>query len=149
MPFVEAAKHNTIGIVGTRRRDTWDDYNKLVIAFDKIYTDQTIISGGCPQGGDRFAEIIALSLVMDVSVGELWKLNKDQRTELIQKHNVPIRIYGAEWDRYGKAAGLSRNGHIASFSDVLLAIRSEDRTGGTEDTIAKMLQLGKKVIADI
>lgn len=49
-----------IGIIGSRRRDGLADLAKVERAFKSIYqVGDTIVSGGCPQGGDRFAEILA------------------------------------------------------------------------------------------
>src|SRR5882762_2717296 len=64
-----------VGIVGTRRRDTIEDYKTVLQTFVKETCRLTggdmcgwlslaqerivIVSGGCKQGGDRFAETIA------------------------------------------------------------------------------------------
>ena len=107
-----------IGIVGSRRRNTKEDYQKVEEAFLKIYKDgDSICSGGCSKGGDRFAEQIAI------------------------KFKVPIKIFPARWDLYGRAAGFKRNTTIAQESDILIACRSLDMTGGTEDTIRKFKKL--------
>ncbi len=103
-----------IGIVGSRRRDTNEDFLKINNAFLlNFYEGDAIVSGGCPKGGDRFAEIIA------------------------EKYKVPITIYKPNWKKYGHGAGLIRNTDIAKESDILIACVSEDRKGGTEDTIKK------------
>ncbi len=104
----------TIGIIGSRRRNSEDDYKLVLKQFQSIYKDgDEIVSGGCPQGGDRFAEYIAKTF------------------------QIPITIYYAQWDKLGKRAGYARNGDIASNSDVLIACVAADRTGGTENTIKK------------
>jgi hypothetical protein len=111
----------TIGIVGSRRRNSHADYLEVLAAFDICYdVGDEIVSGGCPQGGDAFAEVIA------------------------KKRQVPIKIYYAAWDRLGRRAGFARNGDIARDADVLIACAAHDRTGGTEDTIRKFLKFGKK-----
>ena len=105
-----------LGIVGTRRRNTDKDYKIVEKAYLKIcktFNIHHIISGGCQKGGDRFAEIIA------------------------RKFGLPITIYHADWKRYGRSAGFERNTYIAEDSTILLACVAKDRTGGTEDTIAK------------
>jgi hypothetical protein len=120
-----------IGIVGSRRRDTDFDLKQVEEIFLSLYGKEdkdmnfrgcpdTIISGGCPKGGDRFAEIIA------------------------KKYNIPIIIYYADWKKYGKVAGFIRNTDIARESDILIACVALDRKGGTEDTIKKYLKLNKK-----
>jgi hypothetical protein len=105
----------TIGIVGSRRRDSWEDYWKVECAFWKVYEEgDTIVSGGCKRGGDKFAQLIHETF-----------------------DDIPIKNHYAEWGLMGKMAGLARNGLIANDADVLIACVSEDRTGGTEDTIRK------------
>jgi hypothetical protein len=112
-----------IGIIGTRRRDSNADYLKVKEAFLKVYEDgDEIVSGGCPKGGDRFAELIAKTL------------------------QVPIKIYYAQWNKFGKSAGFKRNTEIAIEADVLIACVAEDRTGGTEDTIVKFGDKGSVIL---
>lgn len=109
-----------IGIVGSRRRNSIADMIKVEETFLRIYEDgDMIVSGGCPQGADAFAEAIA------------------------KKHQVPIMIHYAKWNKLGKAAGFIRNGDIAEEADVLIACVAEDRTGGTEDTIEKFRKRNK------
>lgn len=102
-----------IGIIGSRRRDSLADYEKVRNALLSVYKlGDTIVSGGCPKGGDRFAEALAANF------------------------NIPIRIYPADWS-LGRHAGFLRNTDIARESDVLIACVALDRLGGTEDTIRK------------
>ena len=114
-----------IGIVGCRARDTMADCNLVETALLTIlnsgsFDSFSIVSGGCPKGGDRFAEILAA------------------------KHNLDIKLYPAEWNKYGRSAGYKRNIFIARDADVLIASVANNRLGGTEDTISKYLALGKK-----
>jgi hypothetical protein len=106
-----------IGIVGTRRRDSETAYHKVWVAFFDIYKEgDRIVSGGCSYGGDKFAERIAKS------------------------HTIPITIHYAQWHKHGKSAGFIRNTDIAKESDILIACVASDRLGGTEDTIKKFKQ---------
>jgi len=103
-----------IGIIGTRKRDRAADYRLVEEKFFSIYNSgDWICSGGCPKGGDRFAEKIA------------------------KKYGIPILIFYPDWNRYGKGAGFIRNTFIAEKSDYLIACVTDDRIGGTEDTIKK------------
>lgn len=113
----------TIGIVGSRRRDDERDFRLCLMAFREVYKEgDKIVSGGCPKGGDRFAEIIA------------------------RRTGCTIIIHHADWDRHGKGAGFVRNTTIAEDCDVLIALVAADRKGGTEDTVKKALKLGKDVV---
>ena len=112
-----------IGIVGTRRRNGFNDYKAVEKAFFEVYEEgDWIVSGGCPQGGDNFAEKIA------------------------KKYGIPILIFYPNWRRHGRGAGIVRNTPIALISNILIACVAEDRTGGTEDTIEKF-EKDKKIKA--
>lgn len=112
-----------IGIVGSRRRNTKEDYKLVEQAFlAHTGNDTEIVSGGCPRGADSFAEMIA------------------------EKYQIPIKIYYAKWAQYGKSAGFIRNGKIAEDADILIACVAEDRLGGTEDTIKKFGDKGELIL---
>ncbi len=113
----------TIGIVGSRRRNSQEDFNSLEKKFLETYKEgDHIVSGGCPKGGDFYAEILA------------------------KKYQIPIKIYYAQWDKLGKIAGFTRNTNIAEDCDVLIALVASDRSGGTEDTIKKAKYMNKEII---
>ena len=117
-------KTKIIGVIGTRKRDSAKAFYKTFKTFKKIYKKgDSICSGLCPEGGDRFAVIIA----------EIYRLPKDK-----------IIWFPADWEKYGKQAGFIRNGDIAKTSDVLIACVAKDRKGGTEDTIRKWNKLHSK-----
>ena len=109
-----------IGIVGTRSRDTESDYILVRDKFFEVYEPgDTIVSGGCKQGGDRFAEIL-----------NTW-------------YQIPILIHRPESIPPGSPrwmytqANYARNTLIAQDSDVLIACVSDDHLGGTGDTLKK------------
>jgi len=124
-----------IGIIGTRRRDDSSTFSLIGEQFFKIYEKgDWICSGGCEEGGDRFAEKIA----------------KD--------HGIPIIIFYPAWrdldapgavikrNKYGEYnanAGFDRNTPIAQTSHVIIASVASDRKGGTEDTLKKFIAEGK------
>ena len=105
-----------IGVIGSRRRNSLADLAAVRKVIREHYRDgDTFVSGGCPQGGDRFCEIVAAEL------------------------KAPIHIHPAQWHLYGRSAGFKRNGLIARDADILIACVAADRRGGTEDTIQKFL----------
>jgi len=109
-------KNKTIGIVGTRRRDTMKDLVKVEREFLKHYNEGDIIcSGLCKSGADRFAVVFQ------------------------KKYKTKYPWFPAEWNKYGKRAGFIRNTDIAENSDILIACVAPDRKGGTEDTIKKFI----------
>src|SRR5258708_1678550 len=105
----------TIGIVGSRRRNTFADFELVEEAFRHIYEPgDHLVSGGCPQGADRFCEMIAIQLAHPgYYIAEtLMKLSLIERHQIIKKSGAPITIHHAHWDRYGKSAGHFRNALI-------------------------------------
>jgi predicted Rossmann fold nucleotide-binding protein DprA/Smf involved in DNA uptake len=120
------------GIVGSRRRNTFNDIkivNRLVewIVNKHDWHDRpVIVSGGCHTGADAFAEAAARA----------WSLNT--RIYHIDKEGASNR-----WEFTTRA--YERNRKIAETSSAIFALVSEDRTGGTENTIKHALELKKPV----
>lgn len=107
-----------LGIVGSRRRNKKEDYYLVEEWIIKLGPDM-LVSGGCPEGADRFAEIAA------------------------KKLGIPITIYYPKG--YDTRDFYERNKKIAQNCDILLALVAEDRKGGTENTIKYVKQFNKKV----
>ena len=107
-----------IGIVGSRRRNSEEDYQSLENVFLRIYQKgDIIVSGGCPKGGDNFAERIAKKFGISILI------------------HYPRKGADGKWEH--KGSGMVRNTWIAEDSTHLIAVVASDRTGGTEDTIKK------------
>lgn len=124
--LLKASGRRTIAIIGTRRRDTEADYKKVHNAFLKIYQEEdSIVSGGCKRGGDRFAERIAktASIPITIHYPDLSKL--DQQLMLINPRAAHARI------------NYARNVLVAQDADIVLACVAPDRKGGTENTIKR------------
>ena len=79
----------------------------------------TIISGGA-RGADKVGEYLA----------ELYEL--------------PLEIYPADWNKYGKSAGYKRNSLMAANADVLVAFW-DGKSKGTMHMINTMKQQHKPV----
>jgi len=126
--------YKVIGIVGSRRRDEAIDLELLIKAFFEIYVPgDKIISGGCKQGGDKFAEWIAA------------KLNLTEENGGLIIHRPKELPKGSQYLDYVNA-NYARNTLIAEDCDVLLALVARDRKGGTENTIKTATKLGREII---
>jgi len=125
----------TIGIIGTRRRNSEKDYDDVWKAFRNIYViGDSICSGLCPEGGDRFAVLIADRIKLP-SNKRIW--------HPADWNNLDVPNARIKYNKYNKPynanAGFARDGLIARDSDVIIACVASDRRGGTEDTIRKFL----------
>ena len=78
-----------------------------------------IISGGA-SGIDRMAEQVAEAL------------------------SIPVRVFLPQYDRYGRAAPLRRNGEIVACADLVLAFW-DGHSVGTSHTVAECIRTGKPV----
>jgi len=63
-------------------------------------------------------------------------------TWAIEKLHYPYTVFNAQWDKYGKAAGPIRNGHMASYADALIALPGGK---GTANMIKQARAKGLKV----
>ncbi len=61
------------------------------------------------------------------------------------KHVVKHQLFRAEWERFGKAAGVRRNHQMAQAGDVLIVCWDE-QAPGTAHLIQCMHALGKPVV---
>lgn len=115
-----------IGIVGTRKRDTSAAFKEIRKVFDEIYEEGNwLVSGGCPKGGDRYAE------------------------QLAKGEGIPIITFYPNYKKFKGGAPIIRNGHIADAASRIIAcvMHPEDgidavleRKGGTEDTLRKFVK---------
>ena len=117
-------------IIGSRRRDIEKDFAIVYKEFQKVYNiGDIIISGGCPKGGDRFAEIIARRLNLTEKNGKL----------IIRRPITPPK--GSPRWKWAQVM-YDRNTIVAQETEhdsVVIACITEDRKGGTEDTIRKVM----------
>lgn len=104
-----------VAIIGSR---TFNNYNLLVETLDDVEID-CIISGGA-KGADTLAEQYA------------------------KEFSLPIKIFKAEWAKYGKSAGMIRNTTIIENSNIIYAFW-DGKSKGTLDSINKAKKLNKNL----
>lgn len=111
-----------LGIVGSRRRNSSED-KKIVRKKILELKPDMLVSGGCKQGADRFAEELADELRIPITV-----FNP-------RFHSHPKNYFGRVEAYY------ERNRMIANLSEYLIALVAPDRKGGTENTISHFLKI--------
>lgn len=99
-------------VAGTR---TFNNYQVLRYILDTFIdaledTDIEIVSGGA-RGADTLGEKYAA------------------------EHSLPLKIFPAKWDQYGKRAGYLRNAQMADYADILVAFW-DGKSKGTQHMIS-------------
>ena len=121
----------SIGIIGCRARDTDADLALVEEALMSIYSPgDTLVSGGCVKGADRFAEVLAARLGAPLTLHLPDKTALDQR---LLERNPRAAYAQINYDRNTLVARDSVN--------ALIACVAPDRKGGTEDTIKKWARM--------
>lgn len=108
-----------LAIVGSRNFHDYDSFlknvNEVLISWNvSLYHFDEIVSGGA-SGTDTLAE------------------------KLSTTYNITMKIFPAEWNIYGRAAGPTRNSQIVNYSDFMIAFVAKDSVG-TLDSIRKAQQ---------
>jgi len=70
----------------------------------------------------------------------------DQMGEVIAEiQDIPVKRFPADWDEYGKRAGMIRNAEMADYADALFAVW-DGKSKGTKQMIDNANTKGLKVI---
>ena len=113
----EAVDALSIVIAGSR---SIEDYDILLTAiFLSDFSIGEVVSGGA-RGPD--------------SLGERWA----------NENGVSLKRFPANWERFGRAAGMYRNAEMASYADGGI-ILWDGESRGTLDMIDKLRRVGKPV----
>lgn len=95
------------------------------VVKEQVFSEIEIVSGHCV-GADRLGE------------------------EYAKKHNFALKIFPAEWKKYGKRAGPIRNkqmiDYIAEFENKIVIAFTSPNTKGTKNTIALAEKANIRVI---
>lgn len=106
---------------------TWRNADLLFREMDhytsRLHHDSLLIlNGNCPTGADKIARDWC----------KFWV--------------VPCRLFDADWDRHGKAAGPLRNGLMVAEAGGLIAFRSSGKSSGTDDCIRQAKSKGIRCV---
>ena len=108
---------------------------RLIIAGSRAFTDYQLLCQTLAPERHRITEVIYGGARGADQLGFRWAL----------QHHIRSRCCAADWERFGKAAGVRRNHQMAQAGDVLIAFW-DGRSAGTRHMISCMQQLGKPVV---
>lgn len=100
-------------IIAGSRSITSYEYLSLACELSSFEPITEVVSG-CARGVDR--------------LGEEWA----------QRNGIAVRRFPADWDRFGRGAGVRRNSAMAAYADGLIALW-DGTSFGTLDMISKMV----------
>lgn len=105
-------------------------------------------------GGRDFKDYNLLKKQVDY-----YRLHKNEITEVVSggaagadslgemyaiENNISIKVFNADWNKHGRAAGPMRNKQMADYADVLIAVW-DGQSKGTKNMIDQMNKLNKPV----
>jgi len=108
---------------------------QLIIAGARTFTDYPFLCQVLAPDRHRIAQVITGGARGADQLGYRWAW----------KHAIRHQLFRAEWERFGKSAGMRRNHQMAQAGDVLVACW-DGQSPGTAHMIQCMEQLGKPVV---
>ena len=108
---------------------------KLIIAGSRTFTDYPLLCQTLAPERHRITQVITGGARGTDQLGYRWAW----------KHAIRHQLFRADWERFGKSAGVRRNHQMAQAGDMLLAFW-DGRSPGTAHMVQCMRQLGKPVV---
>ena len=107
---------------------------KTIIAGSRGVTHAEIVEKAILLSQFDITEVVSGTARGVDQLGEAWA----------EKNHIPIRRFPADWDTFGKSAGMIRNKQMAEYADALIAIW-DGESKGTLNMIHVANRLGLKV----
>lgn len=92
---------------------------RTIIAGSRTVTDIRMIEEAVAESVINITEVVCGGARGADELGRQWAV----------KNNIPVKMYPAKWDEYGKSAGYKRNVEMAGNADALIAIWDGESKG--------------------
>jgi len=110
---------------------------KVIIAGSRRINDYARVCKAVIDSGFEVTEVVSGRAKGVDTLGEQYA----------EEHNLPAKLFPADWGQYGRAAGPIRNGQMAEYADALIAIwNGESR--GTENMVKQAVKKQLKIFID-
>jgi hypothetical protein len=109
-------------------------FMKVIVAGSRDITNREIIVNAIESSKFEITEIVSGTARGVDKLGEKYGLT----------YNIPIIMFPANWNKYGKSAGYIRNTEMAKYADALIAIW-DGKSSGTKHMIKTMNDMKKPV----
>ncbi len=110
---------------------------KTIIAGGRDFKDYNLLKKQVDYYREHkgaITEIVSGGAAGADSLGEMYAI----------ENNIPIKVFNADWNKHGRAAGPMRNKQMADYADVLIAVW-DGQSKGTKNMIDQMNKLNKPV----
>ncbi len=107
---------------------------KVIIAGGRDIEDCDPVQTAITESGFKITEVVS---------GGARGVDKSGEA-LAALHGMPCKVFPADWNKNGKAAGPIRNRQMADYADALIAVW-DGQSRGTKNMIETMRKLGKPV----
>jgi hypothetical protein len=108
---------------------------KLIIVGSHTFTDYQFLCQTLAPERPRITQVLTGGARGADQLGYRWAW----------KHAITHQLFRADWERFGKSAGVRRNHQMAQAGDMLIAFWDGQSTG-TAHMVQCMRQLGKPVV---
>jgi hypothetical protein len=108
---------------------------KTIIAGGRDVTNPELLEKAIMQSGFTITEVVCGGARGADDLGRKWAGNGNL---------IPVKLFPAEWDRYGKGAGMVRSKQMAEYADALIALW-DGVSKGTKNMIELASKRGLKI----
>lgn len=104
---------------------------RTIIAGSREVTDYAIVAKAMQFHAEEVTEVVSGGCRGVDALGEEWARN----------HSIAVKVFPADWNAHGKAAGPIRNRKMAAYAEELVAIW-DGKSRGTANMIDEAKRLG-------
>lgn len=108
---------------------------KIIIAGCRTFKDYRRLAQELEQYEYKIGEVVCGGAQGVDELGRTWAI----------KNNIPVKMFPADWENDGQAAGFIRNHKMGDYADALIAFW-DGQSVGTKDMIEYMKKLEKPVV---
>jgi len=92
---------------------------RTIIAGSRTITSMDMVEKAIDASNFKITEVVSGGARGVDSLGEQWA----------REHGIPVKVFPAHWDLWGKSAGYRRNVEMAMNADALIAVWSKESKG--------------------
>jgi hypothetical protein len=107
---------------------------KVIIAGSRTITDFALVENAIKESGFEITEVVSGGCAGPDQLGERWAAI----------NNIPVKVFPADWETYGKAAGPMRNERMAAYGEALIVCwdgKSKGTANMVENALERYLQV--------